>query len=265
MKKKMVMILALAVFLSATVAVFAQEVSTTAALATAIAKKQKTGDKAGDGLRKEIVRLKYVKAEIVQQILFPFISREGHVVANPGASDILVISDTAENVEKMLAAIREIDVKPADVLFTIQLVLGSETEDKTDPELQGEPVIKELKKLLRYKGYTLQDSTMVRSIDRENADIVLGRKAEFRLAIRPEVARQKPLDNIKVMLRLHQMFDTFITKDGKEVQVAKESGGNLIINSQLNLKSGDKSVVGVSKLDGGDKGLILIVSAKVVE
>lgn len=259
-----VMILALAVFIPATSAAFAQEVGTTAALATAIGKTQKTEDRTGDSLRKEIVRLKYVRAEVVQQILFPFIGREGHVVANPHASDILVISDAAANVEKMLAAIREIDVKPADVLFTIQLVLGSETEDKTDPELQGEPVIKELKKLLRYKGYTLQDATMVRSIDRENADIVLGRKAEFRLEIRPEVAREKPLDSIRIWLRLRQISERFVMKDGEEVRVPVENAKE-VISSQLNLKSGDKSVVGVSKLDGGDKGLILIVSAKVVD
>lgn len=264
MKNKMAMILALAVFITAASAAFAQEMSTTAALATAIAKKQKTEDRAGDSLRKEVVRLKYVQAQTVQQILLTFMGPRGRVVANPGASDILALSDTPENVEKMLAAIREIDVKPADVLFTIQLVLGSETEDKTDPELQGEPVIKELKKLLRYAGYSLQDATMVRSIDREKADIILGRKAEFRLEIRPEVAREKPLDSIRVWLRLRQISERFVMKDGKEVRVPAENAKD-IIQSQLNLKSGDKSVVGVSKLDGGDKGLILIVSAKVVD
>jgi hypothetical protein len=38
-----------------------------------------------------------------------------------------------------------------------------------------------------------------------------------------------------------------------------------LIRSFLNIKSGDRTVVGVSKLDGGDKGLILIISGKVVE
>ena len=72
---------------------------------------------------------------------------------------ILSVSDTPENVEKILAAIREIDVKPADVLFTVQLVLGSESDAATDAELQNDPIIKELRKLLRYKGYTLLDSS----------------------------------------------------------------------------------------------------------
>jgi hypothetical protein len=38
-----------------------------------------------------------------------------------------------------------------------------------------------------------------------------------------------------------------------------------LIESALNIKSGDRTVVGVSKLDGGDKGLILIISAKIVD
>ncbi len=38
-----------------------------------------------------------------------------------------------------------------------------------------------------------------------------------------------------------------------------------LIESTLNIKSGDRTVVGVSKLDGGDKGLILIISAKIVD
>jgi hypothetical protein len=38
-----------------------------------------------------------------------------------------------------------------------------------------------------------------------------------------------------------------------------------LIGTTLNLKPGDKTVVGVSKLDGGGKGLILIISGKIVE
>ncbi len=261
MKRKMTLILTLVIALGMTVGAFAQEMSTTAAVTTAVAK-QKTGDKTPDGLRKEIVRLKYIQAQTVERLINPYLGRTGRIVANEHAADILVLSDTPENVEKMLAAIREIDVKPADILFTVQLVMGSETEDKTDPELQGDAIIKELRKLLRYKGYTLLDSTLIRSLDRESANVVMGRKAEFQLEFKPEVARDKPQDNIKVELRLIQVSETIVLKDGKNVQVPKES---MLIRSQLNLKSGDKTVVGVSKLDGGDKGLILIVSAKVVE
>jgi hypothetical protein len=38
-----------------------------------------------------------------------------------------------------------------------------------------------------------------------------------------------------------------------------------LIATTLNIKSGDKTVVGVSKLDGGGKGLILIISGEIVD
>jgi hypothetical protein len=37
-----------------------------------------------------------------------------------------------------------------------------------------------------------------------------------------------------------------------------------LLTSNFTMKSGDKTVVGVSKLDGGDKGLILIITGKIV-
>ena len=118
-------------------------------------------------LRKEIVKLKYVRAQDIQNLLYAYVSREGHIQFNPNMPAVLSVSDTPENVEKILAAIREIDVKPADVLYTVQLVLGSETDATTDAELKNDPIIKELGKLLRFKGYTLLDATLVRTVNRE--------------------------------------------------------------------------------------------------
>ncbi len=291
-------------------------------------------------LRKEIVKLKYVRAQDIQNLLYSYVSREGHIQFNPNMPSVLSVSDTPENVEKILAAIREIDVKPADVLYTVQLVLGSETDAATDAELQNDPVIKELRKLLRFKGYTLLDSTLLRVINRESASVVLGPKAEFEFALKPDVAGDAKMPVIKTEVRLRQIQVNSLISDkttatykigpgdllyitvfqvpdlNKTVRVAKDGqisvpllgrvdvagltqagvvqkltellGGKYLndpkvavdvqeeptvaktevttlIESTLNIKSGDRTVVGVSKLDGGDKGLILIISAKIVE
>jgi hypothetical protein len=214
-------------------------------------------------LRKEVVRLKYVRAAAVRPLLYTFVGRDGHIQSNDNIPDVITISDTPENVEKILAAIREIDVKPADVLFTVQLVLGSETDEKTDPELARDPVIKELRGLLRYKGYTLLDATLLRGLDEAPSEVVMGPKADFELSLRPVVAKEKPRDSIRIDLRLRQnVIVDAISPDGKAITQPRSKD---LIRSNLNIKSGDRTVVGVSKLDGGDKGLILIVSGKVVE
>ncbi len=201
--------------------------------------------------RKEIVKLRYVRAQDIQSLLLPYISHLGRIQGNPNLPNIMTISDAPENVEKILAAIRELDVKPPDVLYTIQLVLGSETEAATDPDLQGDPIIKELRKLLRFKGYTLLDSTLMRTVTNRDALVQFGPKAEFELYLRPDVAGDVKAAAIETQVRL--------------TQTQSKAEKTLLLSSTLNIKSGDRTVVGVSKLDGGDKGLILIISGRVVD
>ena len=85
----------------------------------------------------------------------------------PGPNDkILVVRDTSENIDRVRQAVAEVDVKPADLLFTVQLILGSEEQEKgAEPELQNDPIIKELRKLLQYKGYSLLDTSVMRVLD----------------------------------------------------------------------------------------------------
>ncbi len=165
MKRTMIALLALAITLTVVAPAFAEDPAVTPAQA------QKDEVK---NLRKEIVKLKYVRAQDIQNLLYAYTSREGHIQFNPNLPSVLSVSDTPENVEKILAAIREIDVKPADVLYTVQLVLGSEADAATDAELQSDPIVKELRKLLRFKGYTLLDVTLVRTINRESAAVKFG-------------------------------------------------------------------------------------------
>lgn len=210
-------------------------------------------------LRKEIVKLKYVRAQDIQAVLYSFVSREGHINFNPNMPMVLSVSDTPDNIDKILAAIRELDVKPADVLYTVQLVLGSEADAATDADLQNDPVIKEMRKLLRYKGYTLLDATFIRAVNQESAEVKFGPKAEFEFAIKPNVAGDAKAPIIKTEVRLRRVEQLGFSADKPIVNVAT------LIESTLNIKSGERTVVGVSKLDGGDKGLILIISAKIVE
>lgn len=246
MKKGMIALIALAFALSIAVPVLAEDA----------AQDQKAETKI---LRKEIVKLKYVRAQDVQNVLYTFLSPDGRIQFNSNMPTVLAVSDTPENVEKILAAIREIDIKPADILFTVQLILGSEADAATDAELQNDPVVKELRKLLRFKGYTILDATLVRAVNRENATVKFGPKAEFEFALRPDVAGDAKAPVIKTEVRLRRIEQLGFSADKPITNVAT------LIESTLNIKSGDRTVVGVSKLDGGDKGLILIISAKIVD
>lgn len=261
MKKATIALLALTFTMAIVVPAFAEDPVAAPAQAQAQAQQNEKTP------RTEIVKLKYVRADNIQNILYAYSGPRGRIQFNPNMPMVLSVSDTPENVEKILAAVRELDVKPADVLFTVQLVMGSETDAATDPDLKNDPVIKELGKLLRYKGYTLLDSTLVRVVSRDRASVVLGPKAEFELRLRPDVAGDPKVPTIKTEVELVQFApsDKTVVKEGKEIPAGTPTFVNSPIQSTLNIKSGDRTVVGVSKLDGGDKGLILIISGKVLD
>ncbi|MCJ7487437.1 MAG: hypothetical protein MUQ25_14920, partial [Candidatus Aminicenantes bacterium] len=126
-----------------------------------------------------------------------------------------------------------------------------------------DPVVKELRKLLRYKGYTLLDSSFIRVVNSESASVILGPKAEFEFVLKPDVAGDAKAPVIKTEVRLRQVIRAAIQESA--TMKAAPAIVTTLIESTLNIKSGDRTVVGVSKLDGGDKGLILIISGKIVD
>jgi type II secretory pathway component GspD/PulD (secretin) len=208
-------------------------------------------------LKQEIVKLNYVRPVDVVILLQPYTSREGRITHSPN-QNIVSLSDLPENVDKMLAVIKEIDVKPADVVFTVQLVLASEDgAEKTDEALANDPVIKELKSFLKYKSFSFLDTSMVRAISDERSGLTLGRKGEFVLDLKPRMIKKDKADIIQIEVRLSQLVEPYQTNETRT--------SRSILESNLTVKSGEKTVVGVSRTAGGEKGLILIISAKLVD
>jgi hypothetical protein len=217
------------------------------------------GQEAKPKMRQEIVKLKYISNNDILSVLYTFLSRDGRINPNP-ESGLITISDYPENVEKVLAVIRQYDVKPADIQFTIQLVLGSAFgEEKSDKSLQDDAVIKELGSLLKYKSFSLLDTSFVRAIDRERSGVTMGKDAELILELRPKYIKEDKDDLIQVEARLSKIGAII----GAGENTRRES--TTLLTSNFTMKSGDKTVVGVSKMDGGDKGLILIISGKVIK
>ncbi len=211
-------------------------------------------------MRQEIVKLKYIKNNQILSVLYTFLSREGRINPNP-ESGLITISDYPENVERILSVIREFDVKPVDLQFTIQLVLGSSSsDDSTEDAVKDDPVIRELKQLLRYRSFNLLDTSFVRAIDQESSQVTMGKDAELKLELRPKYIKEDKEDLIQVEARL--------SKKGSWIQtgpnVRETVPTTVLLTSNFTMRSGEKTVVGVSKMDGGDKGLILIISGKIV-
>ena len=214
-------------------------------------------------LRKEIVKVNYIDARSAYSILMPYMSRNGKLQL-VRESNMLIIEDIPEIVEKILSILKEIDVKPLDLQFTVDLILGSmsarSADDSTvpgvypDKKIKSDPLIKELSKLLTYESFRRLDSTLINVQDNSRSTQMLGGEGmSFRLNLQPRYIKEEKGDSIRVELSLSSRQ---YKKDGSPLSLT-------LIDTTLSLQSGDRSVVGVSKLNGGDKALILILSCVV--
>lgn len=242
MKKAVVLILAVSVLLTAGLFAAAQETK--------------------PPLKHELVKLNYVRPPDIVMLLRPYVSRDGRIDYSENQKFISV-TDTAENVEKILAAIKEIDVKPPDVLFTVQLVLASEDgAAKTDESLVNDPIIKELRGFLKYKSFSLLDTSLVRGTNRQKSALTMGPAGDYILEMTPDAITVDKAEAVRIFVHLKQLFKAPLAKVQGDLT---EWQSQTLIDSSLTMKSGDKTVVGVSRTAGGEKGLILIISAKLVD
>jgi hypothetical protein len=220
---------------------------------------QRTSGERGE-TKTEIVTIKYIDVKWAEDLLHPYTSRRGRIKRLHDGNK-LVIEDTPENVEKILSILKEIDVKPLDLQFNVDLILGSTTPQSNaglDRELKSDPVMKELGQLLQYKSFKRLDTALMKVQDNKHSSQRMGGdNLMFRLELRPRFIKEDMGDSIQVELYLYQ--DTGFDSEGKQRSIIS------LVRTTLSIKSGERTVVGVSKLNGGDKALILILSGSVVK
>ena len=217
-------------------------------------------------LRQEIVEVNYVHTSHALAVLRQFMSQYGAVNQISGTNKVVVV-DTPEIVDKILSMLEEIDVKPLDLQFNVDLLLGSTQEsEKTEwaKDKKNEAVLKELQSLLKYKSFRMLDSSMLKVQDNSRSSQRIGGKGiNLNLQLSPRHVRDKEGDSFQVELRLSQ-YQGF-KSNGSERTLT-------LIDTSLTLKSGEKTVVGISKLtyipeqegQPDDLALIMILSGKVL-
>ncbi len=219
-------------------------------------------------LRHEIVEVKYINANWALGLLKQYMSRNGKINQIPGTNKV-IIEDTAEIVDKILSILEEVDAKPLDLQFNIDLLLGSTQEAaKTDwaRDKKNESVLKELQGLLKYKSFRMLDSSILKVQDSSRSSQRIGGKGiHLNLQLSPRYIKDEDGESFQLELRLSQ-YQGF-KPDGNERTLT-------LIDTNLTLQSGEQQVVGVSKLTyvpqeaGGqeeDIALIMILSGKVLK
>lgn len=210
-------------------------------------------------LRKEIVKVKYINVFDAYSVLTKYISPKGKIQPMIRVNR-LVIEDVPEVMDKLLSILKELDVRPVDLEFSVELILGSKTLDKKmvlDKELKSDPLIRELRSLLRYKSFKILDSSIIKVQENKYSTQRMGGEGiDLRFRLDPRYIKEEKGEIFQVELRLEEYLGR--DRDDKESTLT-------LIKTTLALKSGERTVVGVSKLDGGDKALILILSGQVIK
>ena len=219
-------------------------------------------------MKKEFVKLKYIKAEQVQALLRGFKSQSGRIYVNDELN-VVTIQDIPEIIDKMISLVKELDVKPADILFTVDLILGSMNpgQEKTqDRKLASDPVIKELKRVLNYQYFKRIDTSLLRVQDGKYSEQRIGGSGlDLDLGLNPRHVKEEREDTFQLGVRLRQHIKAQREKTDKGFVTLSEARRLNLISTTLAIKSGERTVIGVSRLNGGDKALILIISGKIVK
>jgi hypothetical protein len=215
-------------------------------------------------LEKEMVKLNYIRADKVHKLLLAYQSRYGHITFDNDLN-IITLSDTPEIIVKMLDVIKELDAPPVSLIFTVDIIMGYKQykAEKDDKELKSDPLIKELKKLLNYACFERIDTSFIRVQDgRRTRQRVGGNNLSMRLQMIPRYIKDARGETIQVELDLEHIQERKqFAPDGKTI--VPSPSYITLLETSVPMKSGDRTVVGVSKLNGGDTGLILILHGKV--
>ncbi|MBV9760157.1 MAG: hypothetical protein JO340_06305 [Acidobacteriaceae bacterium] len=212
----------------------------------------------------KLIHLRYARAEAVKDI----VTLGGvHGAANNGLK-VLLLYGTPAQVSSAEEAIKEIDVpSPDDSARDVEIkvyVIGASSKSSevaSSPEI--EPVLRQLKAVFPYTSYQLLDSTMIRAREGHNAS------ARGLLKNFPN-AQAGFLNTYLIGCALEPRssggndrtirFNKFSFNTG-----VPDSDVRVSVETDLDVQSDEKVVVGNTNIDGGNSALFIVVSAKFVQ
>lgn len=209
---------------------------------------------------KKLVTLKYVDPQSVRRLLANF----GVEIQADDRMKVIALSGNRNRVTTAEDAIKQLDVPSAaqkDIELTVYFVVGSD-----QPNLAGNPIpqdlqstVAALKSTFPFKGYVLLDVLSLRSRAGSGADttgqLTGNRYTSFRV-------RSASLDGDGSVIRLDGLHAGLRIPHVSEGKLQYVDTG--ISTDVVDVKEGQKLVVGRSSLDGPEKALFLVLIAKVI-
>jgi hypothetical protein len=221
----------------------------------------------------KVFQLKYADPKALSRVL----SLYGRIESDMALGALTITTRDNTVMSGVEQIIKRFDVPPPPVLnidVTIYLMsaLGTPATGAVPPELEA--VVKQLKNTFSYKGYQLLDTEVIRvraGQGGEVSGVVNGApsvgpnktisQVKFRSASvsTDEKGRAIRIDALKVGLRIP--VESSSGGPGQKQYLYVDTG----INTDVDVREGQKVVVGKANMDGSDRASIVVLTAKVVE
>jgi len=220
-----------------------------------------------------VFQLKYVSPVGMSSLLGPF----GNIRMSPvDQLKTLTVRGNAAMVAEVEKVIQRLDVPPPpiqniDVTIYLMSALAQPAASAVPPELEG--VVKQLRSTFSYKGYQLIDTQVIRVRAGQGGEAsgvvegpsVDGNKTISQIKFRSasvstdEKGRAIRIDGLRVGLRI-PIASAGLSGGQKQYQYL-DTG----INTDVDIREGQKVVVGKANMNGTDRASIVVLTAKVVE
>jgi len=205
----------------------------------------------------KVIPLKYASPSAVYKIVSVF----GGSMQYDDSLHVISVRGTPEMVTAIEEAVKKLDVLPSDFELTVYLISALPQAGDQLPEALA-PTAKQLHAVFAYKGYLLIDSFVLRGRDGQGGSTdgtIKSSAYSFRYG------RATVMDGTPKMVNLQNLnLQIKIPSGGRndKGQVEYKSTG---LSTDIDIRDGQKVVVGKSDVNNGESPLILVVTAKVVE
>ncbi|HEY3137886.1 MAG TPA: secretin N-terminal domain-containing protein [Blastocatellia bacterium] len=230
------------------------------------------------GFKGRIFEIKYLDPTGLARVIQPLGSGfKGATISTSPGFRTLTVRDFPENIAAMEEAIKRLDVPEApraDIEFHVHILIASDANiaaDEVPAELND--VIKQLKATLKYKSYALMTSSILHAKERVGVVNSNG-VAESKL-----FSLERPQGNpIFYQYTLGWPSQDSHSPGGTAIQLSEFRFSmriplalgtsniqyeNVGFQTPVSLREGEKVIVGTTTL--GDKGLVVVLSAKLIK
>jgi len=210
---------------------------------------------------RKLIQLKYVDASRVRNLAGVL---AGHDVTIESDDRLrwIAVRGPSDMVAALEDAVKKLDVPPLDFELTVYLISTSPQPGDQLPDALASTA-KQLHGVFAYKGYQLLDSFILRGRDGQQNGEAEGTIKNSTYAFRYN--RASVLDGAPKIVSLQNLNLQIRMPTGMRNEKGQTEYKTTGLSSDIDIRDGQKVVVGKSDVNNGESPLILVVTAKVVE